>query len=646
VDIAERTKLSAIVAKHVQSAEPWIAAQAISDFAQINVRYTRDSRPEKLNEILQSYLHGLLNNNGMSEAASILWTPTQFTAGPNSVKSVWELFESSSAGLIMGAAALGKSFSMGVRLMLEWIRDPEYTGIRVIGPSEDHLEQNLFSHLVSLHAQASLPMPGEVGDLFIGTNRRNQTAAIRGIVVPKGNNKKAGRLQGGHRKPRPKPHPIFGPLTRMFIFIDEIENVPAGIWHDVGNVLSEVGPDGGFKIFGAYNPTNLGDEVAKQAEPPFGWPNVDVNIHYKWKSTRGWDVIRLDAEKCENVIAGKVIYPGLQTREGLAKIALSSGGTQSAGYYTMGRGMYPQQGMQATLIPSGMLEKSRAKFIWYDDKQVRVGGCDLALEGGDDAVYALGKWGLATGIQYPPTLEKPDGFKIMFKDEKGRVRARHGLQIESLMIIPKGDTVAIKDRIIKFNKNAGVRPEFFACDRTGVGAGAADLIRHEWSPSIHDINYSSGASDSRIMSEHSKTCADEYDRLATEIWFRLRFWLEFGFALFDPGMDMSKVGQQLTQRRQLSSGSKAKIESKRDYESRGFASPNEADAITLLVHAAHRGSGVTPSMDGGSQIPENPWEDDWPHSGMQGGVKIDLSNRSDWLDDRPESAEPGEFAIL
>jgi len=34
------------------------------------------------------------------------------------------------------------------------------------------------------------------------------------------------------------------------------------------------------------------------------------------------------------------------------------------------------------------------------------------------------------------------------------------------------------------------------------------------------------------------------------------------------------------------------VESKSDYKSRGFPSPDEADALTLMVHAVRRASGV------------------------------------------------------
>lgn len=612
------------------------AATYVVDCFQMPLKVTAKSPPVKYIPVLQGFLHHLMENEGMPEAAHLLWPENLFTYKPQSVQRVWRLFDTSSRGLIMGAAKMGKSFSMGVRFFLEWVRDPEYTTLRVLGPSEDHLEQNLFSHLVALHKSASLPMPGEIGELFIGLDRREQLSSIKGVVIPKGNTKKAGRLQGGHRRPRKTPHPIFGQLSRMFIFLDEIENIPNGVWLDIDNVLSEIekGVEG-FKIFGAYNPTNPTDEVGKRAEPAFGWSGVDEDTHFEWKSIRGWDVIRLDGELCENVLKGEIIFPGLQTREGLEAIAQGAGGRNAPGYRTMGRGMYPSMGVEATVIPAGMLPKMRGEFIWYDPPQP-VASVDLALEGKDEAVYTLGKFGKATGIKFAPSLEFPEGQVWMFKDRNNQPTLRWGLQADQQFVLPKAETVGMKKSILDMNRKAGVRPEFFACDRTGHGAGVADLLKYELSSTIHDVNYSEGAGEEKLMTEDTKTCKELYERMYSVLWFATRQWGEFNYLLLSPKMDLSKLTQQLTNRRFKSNAGKAKVESKKDYESRGFGSPNDADSLTLLVHAARKGSGLVLSRRG--DLPDagiGGVDDDWPAGERYpGDTRIDDSNRTDFLDER------------
>lgn len=626
-------QLASDVAKAMHAEQPIEAARRVADFLQMSVKF-RTHDPVEAHPILTAYLHDLLEHGGREEAAHILWSPNQFTSNPNSVKAVWDLVDNSSMFLICGAAKMGKSFSAGVYFFLEWLRDPEFTTIRVLGPSEDHLEANLFSHLINLHSQATLPMPGEIGELFIGLTRRNQVSAIKGVVIPKGNAKKAGRLQGGHRVPRPVSHAVFGPLSRMFLFLDEIENISGGVWKDVDNVLSEIEEKGaqGFKIGGAYNPTNPFDEVGVRAEPEFGWNNVDPEKDFRWLSKRGWEVLRLDGEKCENVIEGKIIYPGLQTRAGLEAIAKNAGGTNAAGYQTMGRGMYPKVGIEATVVPSGMFPKWRGEFIWIEEPQP-VSATDLALDGGDEAVHTLGLFGRASGVKYPPSLEFPQGRTVMFKNLAGTVLPRFGLQVNQQFPFPKAETVGMKTAILELNRKTGVRPQYYACDRTGHGAGIADLLKNEWSSIIHDVNYSESASTERIMLEDSKTGKEQYDRMSSELWFAMRAWGEFGYLLINPAMDISKLAPQITQRRFFMSAGRSKVESKKDYTSRGFSSPNDADSLTLFVLAARKGSGLIPSMRGeNSGQLSGDIDESWIEARYPGGARIDDTNRADYLD--------------
>jgi len=643
-NIAQQKEVAAKVARLIHSDQRQEACHVVHNFLGIDFKTKRSKATAgEMNESLALYLRGIMEQGFLAEAAQILWTPSQFTPEPQSVKDIWNLFETSDMGLICGAASMGKSFSMGVRLLLEWCRDPQYTTIRLLGPSENHLEANLFSHMVSLHQNASIPLAGEIGGLFIGLTRRDQLSSIRGVIVPKGANKKAGRLQGSKRRPRPVPHPVFGALSRMFIFLDEVENIARGIWADIDNIISNTEESGqGFKIFGAYNPSDPYDEVSKRAEPPFGWSNLDEDVHYKWKSTRGWSVLRLDGERCENVLQRRIIYPGLQTAGGLEKIAANAGGRNSGGYRTMGRGLYPAIGIEATVIPAGMLGKVRGEFIWFEEP-VTVGATDLALEGGDEAVHTIGKWGTATGVKWPPSIDYPTGHTTLFKRADGSVGPRWGLQVLQQYVLPKGETVSMKNSVMDMNRKSGTRPEFYACDRTGHGAGVADLLKYEWSSIIHDVNYSEGASLEKLMVEDSKICKESYDRMATELWFAMRMWFEFGYLLIHPSVDMTKLSAQLANRRFRVLSGKSKTEPKRDFESRGFTSPNDADSLSLLVHAARRGSGQILSMREGNMLTASNLDDSWFDSMYKGGARIDSSNRTDFLDESSQPEMPLEL---
>lgn len=585
---------------------------------------------EQATTFLDLLLHWLLNNNGHEEAAQLLWSPTMFTPEPKAARDVWEALDNHQFGLFMGAASMSKSYSVGVKLLLEWIRDPEFTTVKLIGPSENHLEDNLFSHLVTLHRASTIPLPGEIGKLFIGLDPRSRKGSISGVVIPIGK-KSSGRLQGGKRINRTKPHPIFGPTSRMFIFLDEVSNIPIGIWRDIDNVMSnkQTANDSGLKIFGAFNPTGSpGDDVGVRCEPTFGWQEFDMDVHFKWKSKRGWTVVRLDAAHSENVVQQKLIYPGLQSYEGYKQIIESSGGTNSPGYFAMCRACYPPMGTVLSLISQGMINTIKAQPVWYA-KPRNVGGADLALEGGDSAQLAHGEWGMATALKYPPSLKHPNGHTVQFLDENKRPRPRYVLYLKQIFPLPKAETVGMTMEIIRMCRLLGISPEWLCVDRTGNGAGVHDLLKHEWSEAVVGVNYSDSASETKIMEEDTGTAKELYDRAQTELWFALRKFIEFDYLKIDGAVDTDKLFQQITTRLYRATGKKSKVEAKADWKSRNQGkSPDEADSVTLLVSAVRGASGVILGMDADSTDHGEEEEDGW---GDYDKPRISVENRFDDL---------------
>jgi hypothetical protein len=99
--------------------------------------------------------------------------------------------------------------------------------------------------------------------------------------------------------------------------------------------------------------------------------------------------------------------------------------------------------------------------------------------------------------------------------------------------------------------------------------------------------------------------------------------------MISTSMDVSKLTQQVTQRRYKPAGKKSRIESKKDYMSRGYQSPDEVDSLTLFAHACRKGSGALLSMKG-DRINAVDEDDGW-YGNMQNGVVIDVTNRTDYL---------------
>jgi hypothetical protein len=615
-------KLAEKVVELLGNEKPFEAAKAILSFSgQTGEVDTKD----KALLLLNSFLHWLLNNKGREEAALMLWGPTQFDPRPESTQRIWKALDENQTILLMGAGSMSKSFSAAVWHFLEWIRDPEYTTVKVTGPSERHLEDNLFTHLVRLHKESRIPLPGQVGRLFIGLDPRVRKSSISGVVVPLGK-KAAGRLQGVKRDRRKKPHPIFGPQSRLFIFLDEIANIPTGIWRDIDNLLSNTSGTEGLRITGAFNPTDQNDEVGVRCEPPFGWPSFDPDAHFGWVSTRGWRVVRLDAAQCENVKAGKIVFEGLQTKEGFDRIVENSGGNNSPGYWAMARGCFPPTGTVMSIIPPGLLDRWKAEVIWYDSPEP-CGGIDLALEGNDAARFAKGLFGRASGVKFSPSLAHPNGHTIFFEDKRGRKILRNVIFVEQIFKLPKGDTVAMQAEIVRLCRTLKIKPEWLAVDRTGNGQGVFDLLKYNWGTGVWGVNYSEGAGETRVMAEDTDTAKELYDRVHSELWFATRKFIEFQYCFASPTLATEELVPQLTGRLFRSCGKKSRVETKSDFKSRHQnKSPDDADAVTLLIHAARKASGFVPGMMAENST-ESFDEDDEDYSGS----RVDVTNRFDDL---------------
>lgn len=571
------------------------AAVLVNDHLKLGVPVKND---EQANLVLTVFLQFLLDRQRYIDAATLLWAPTLFSGEPRSVRMIWDALFTNSAVMIPGAASMGKSYSLGVWMMLDWLRDPNFTNIQVVGPSETHLERNLFSHLVKLHRGSSIPLPGEIRQLEITCDPKNKDSGILGVVVPVGK-KAAGRLQGVKVVARPKPHPQFGPLTRLRVVLEEAENIPVGIFEDVTNIISNSSGVERFKIAAPFNPKDPNSQCAMRCEPVGGWESLDVETSETWMSKRGWRVVRLDSYKSENVVMGQEVFFGMQTKEGLEKLILNAGGVGTPGYYTMARGWYPPQGIDLAVIPQHLVTDLFGTYEFVESPR-STAGVDVALEGGDNAILVLGKTGLASGWR-KAAVDGKESPLIRFYDEASNPIAKEVLQVEQIYTLPKGDTVKLVEEIKRVCRGAYVKGEYLAVDRTGNGAGVHDMLASTPGfTAAKGINPSESPTERKILQEDQQLPCDEYSLLLSELWFAVRKFIEFGFLKLSPNIPSDPIVSELTGRRFLLTQKKTKVESKKDYRSRGNKSPDRADGLTMLLHVVRMQSRGAPSINGDS----------------------------------------------
>ena len=116
-----------------------------------------------------------------------------------------------------------------------------------------------------------------------------------------------------------------------------------------------------------------------------------------------------------------------------------------------------------------------------------------------------------------------------------------------------------------------VKASVIFVDVVGLGAGVADRLR-EQNFFVHPVNVAERALD-----------AERFDDLRSELWWRVRDWLESGEAKLPD--DPELVAQLSTVKYGVTSGGRIRIESKRERKQRGLRSPDRGDALMMTFAA-------------------------------------------------------------
>lgn len=550
-------------------------------------------RPQTKSEatsLLLELFYALLNSDRYALAARVLWDRNLFDGRPQCTKDIWEALPKESMLLLQGGSSMSKSYTPCVWLLLDWLRDPEWTKVVCIGPKEQHLIDNVFSNLSRLHSMSTLPLPGSVGDKFIGMSRTDTFGAISGLVVPRGG--KGVVIQGIKAQKRDRPHPKFGAQGRLRFFLDEFEDMPPLIFQDIGNVVSGIdysNPDH-LKVICAYNPKHVTGKVAELAEPIKGWDAFDLEEDIKWKSKRGWTVLRLDPFRSENVITGTKLYGGLQTRDALDALRRQAGGEDTAAFKTFGRGAFPSTGATTSAVPQSWLNRSVGAVQWYRTPDTYM-GLDLARTI-DSTVGCEVQFGEITERRWQGWEEDP--MRIM-----GLPRPRPCILVKRLHQLPPGDTVENAKVIRALATTLGIRPDRINADPGGPSGGSVDIMRDQWSADVMSTWFGGGVSTRKIMDEDRHPPADAgLKQAASEMWLAMRRYFEAGYIVIDekmPAEERSRLFVELSSR-VFKDSTLCALEAKSEFKRRsGGRSPDNADALGLAVHIVRLRGGLRPA---------------------------------------------------
>lgn len=536
------------------------------------------------------------------EYAVLLWGNVRFDSRPNVVKQVFKSVIENHKLIILGGSSLSKTYSCGVLFYLYWRSDPYWTAIKLAGPSEDHLYGNLFSHIVGLHRSAAIPLTDDDAKL-IDINETEMSIGMHDAipemriqcVLCKQNQVSASGLRGHKPKPmRPYDHPKLGRMTRIYILIDEGTHVSPGAFEDIKTTEASINPNtDSVKIVMACNPEGIDYRIVQLSEPEGGWEIEQVDTLYRWKSAKGYEVLRLDGKLSENVIERKIIYEGLLSYETFLDFLKS--GEHSGPYWAKGRGFPPLKDNSWTVIPPSWMTSQRGEPV-YIGAVKNIGIFDTALQGADKALFGVGRWGEASG------WTDMKGTLIPFVDRAnpGTKITKHVAVLDQIFTVPKSDnTVEIVQELMGRCKNMGIPPENVIMDKGGNASGVWGHSKTYWGD-VLGVDFGTKSAEAKILADDINTAYDLYDGKSSELWFAAKAWLDpvVGALLISPIVPSAPLFSHMTTRRYRPvKGGRTRVEPKQEYKARNQGvSPDEADIFILLVEWCRQRGGVLPGI--------------------------------------------------
>jgi hypothetical protein len=227
-------------------------------------------------------------------------------------------------------------------------------------------------------------------------------------------------------------------------------------------------------------------------------------------------------------------------------------------------GMWSKSGARNTILDSAMIAegKAREKIIWAGGGIKTIAALDPAFTtDGDDCILRFAKIGKADDNQV--MIELTDIVRLNLMDDPN---------------YPLFYQVA--DQTISELEKRAVRPEDFALDATGAGAGIADIISQRWQNGFMRVTFGGAATDAAISVEDPRPAKQVYSNRVTQLWSQIKVVVMAGRMR---GMD-DQTARELCARIYSLKNEKTLLASKKDLKKRTKgSSPDRADALSLLV---------------------------------------------------------------
>lgn len=476
--------------------------------------------------------------------------------------------------ILIGHAGAGKSHDIARVVTAEYLASYHDTIVTLTSTDLKGLKDRIWSEVVSAIKSArgeykfdftTSPHPLAVPMVYVDGGKLEKADdrkhIIRGIPVGRDENA-VGKIQGVHSKR----------CNRLVV--DEAQETPPAVLRARANLMV----DKDFKSVLLANATNRHTPFGELCEPVDGWDSVDPEHDFSWECKSGWvesagrsrtKLYRLDATRSPNVLAGRVIYPYLITKEKLEMMA-SEFGENSVYYWAFGRGFFAPDNAEDKIIPEQAVVEASREADYFFEPPLSIAAIDPAYEGGDKFCYVSAEVGKSAQTLQPLV----------------KLRRRVHVRKEGDPGEPLARTLA--RRVMELCKEDNVAPRNLISDFTGASRDVVSQLQTMWGMEVIGCSFAGGATERKILDTDEKEADRLYDRLVSEMCFATKAFMEAGIIRGMGGEQFSEMRTQLVARTYTLSKEKRVVQTKKAMRKLVRYSPDDADCLNLIVELCRR----------------------------------------------------------
>ena len=502
----------------------------------------------------------------MLNAIKMLWPEKMPSGGRGHIISKWTIrrvkawcestFKSGDENFMTwwGPSSVGKSADAAVIALVHWLSAPSETSITICSTTGKMLERRIWNDIIKYHRM----VPGIPGThystkfaIILGDD--NSRNGIFGIAVQKGTVEEAvGNIVGVHN-------------TYNVLIIDEMQATRQAAVEAFDNLST--GKEA--KFLGMGNPISRMDPLGRASKPKHGWDSISTEDE-QWETVKG-KTLFFDGRKSPGVDDPNRFF--FMLTQAQIEAMRKDPGEDSPRFWSQRIGFVAPEGLSNNIFTEAfvVMHKMQDKPVW-SGAQIDIGALDPAFTtGGDAAILSHAKIGILNsglvGVWFQPAIQI-------------NLKVTSGVTLEYDLV----------RQVIQKCKSLDISPNHFGLDCSGTQTALAAILEHEWGQPVVRIQCGGAASDTQSEVGDERKASDIYTNKVTELWYSMRKFAIHG-QIF--GLDDDTV-VEFVSRMMDNSKSKICVETKHEMRLRTGASPNKADAASMVLEVARVKFGTIP----------------------------------------------------